>query len=234
MRKLAVFVEGQTEAIFVEKLLEEVAGKNRLEIQRVRLHGKVRTVNLHATLNGIEQDYFVLVYDCEGHQNVKSDIRDNYNGLLGRGFEAIIGMRDVYPEFTHGDIPRLRRSLAYALKTKPVEVKMILCIMEIEAWFLAEHTHFTRIHSNLTLHRIATTFGFDPSQDDLELRPQPANDLDRIYHLVGFAYTKRRTNTERTVNALDYERIYVELRQESIDLNQLLDCIDRFLSLTVN
>ena len=32
MKKLAVFVEGQTEQIFVEKLLEEIAGRNKMVI----------------------------------------------------------------------------------------------------------------------------------------------------------------------------------------------------------
>jgi hypothetical protein len=39
MKKLAVFVEGQTELLFIERLLEEAAGKNNIAIEKRQAFG---------------------------------------------------------------------------------------------------------------------------------------------------------------------------------------------------
>jgi hypothetical protein len=62
--------------------------------------------------------------------------------------------------------------------------------MEIEAWFLAEFSHFPRLDSDLTLETIRSNFGFDPSVDDMQLRNHPSQDIHRIYSLVGLEYKK--------------------------------------------
>lgn len=39
MNKLAVFVEGRTEILFVEKLIEEIAGQNKVLIDQREIRG---------------------------------------------------------------------------------------------------------------------------------------------------------------------------------------------------
>ena len=39
MRKLAFFVEGQTEAVFIERLVEEIAGEDRVIVERRKASG---------------------------------------------------------------------------------------------------------------------------------------------------------------------------------------------------
>ena len=39
MNKLAVFVEGYTEVVFVEKLIEEIAGENNVLIEHREIRG---------------------------------------------------------------------------------------------------------------------------------------------------------------------------------------------------
>jgi hypothetical protein len=68
------------------------------------------------------------------------------------------------------------------------------------------------------------------SSDDTELRDHPAQDLHDIYHLAGCAYNKSRTNVQRTVEVLDYARIYLDLGKRVSDLQALVDHIDTFLS----
>ncbi len=234
MHKLAIFVEGQTEEVFAAKLVEEIAGKNRVIIERRKASGGrrgTRTLELVACSEDIGQEYYVLIVDCGGDSSVKSDIRDRYDGLAKNDYESIIAIRDVYPDFSHEDVPKLRRGLASGLKTEPIEVVFALAIMEIEAWFIAEHGHFAKISRDLTLERISKELGFDPSQDDIELRNHPAQDLDAIYRLVGPGYNKNRNKVERTVNALDYAHVYLSLGDRIPDLKRLLDCIDDFLSI---
>lgn len=232
MRKLAFFVEGQTEALFVWKLLEKIAGGRYLTVEHKRASGGrkvIRTFRLVKRSEDIGQEYFVLIVDCGADRRVMSDIRDQYDGLAQSGYEAIVGIRDVYP-VSYEDILRLRRGLAFGLRESPIEVVLALAVMEIEAWFIREYTHFARISPELTLERIIEEVGFNPSQDNVELRPHPSHDLDAIYRLVGFTYDKSGENVARTVEALDYARLYLELRREIEDLGRVFDCIDGFLS----
>jgi hypothetical protein len=234
MKKLAVFVEGQTEQIFIEKLLVEIAGKNNIAIEKRQALGgqsTKRTLKLiEASTPESDQHYFAQIVDCGSDSRVKSDIMDRYNGLVAQGFDTIIGVRDVYPDIAHGDIPLLRSGLRRHLKTSPIDVKFVLGVMEIETWFIAEHTHLQRLHSSLTPILIKSRLGFDPSIDDVQLRPHPAEDLDNIYHLAGLKYAKDKNRVQRTVRILDYERIYLDLPSKYPDLKTLIDTITNFLS----
>ena len=80
---------------------------------------------------------------------VQSDIRDSCESLAKKNYQKILGLRDVYPK-TFADIPKLELGLKYGIPTKYFPIHIILAIMEVEAWFLAETTHFSRIHPSLT------------------------------------------------------------------------------------
>ena len=233
MTKLAIFVEGQTEQLFVERLLLEIAGKRRVRIEKHEARGgkkgkrRIRLIEASAPDSG--QKFFVMIVDCGQDERVKSDIVERYDGLEKNGYQAIIGIRDVYPE-NRDDIPKLRRGLAYRVRTDPIQVLFVLAVMEIEAWFIAEHTHFARVSDELTPERIQAGVGFDPSTDDIELRDHPAADLHHIYQLVGLAYRKSKQHAERTVDILDYARVYLELGQQIGDLKALIESVDRFLT----
>ena len=166
MRRLAIFVEGQTEQEFMAKLVLELA-RRRVRIEKGKARGgrgaPRRFTVIEAAAADRGQEYYVLIVDCGTDNRVKSDIRDNYDSLARRGYSAIIALHDVYPN-ARSDIPKIRMGFAYRLKTEPVRVLHVLGVMEVEAWFLAEHTHFPRLHSALTLPYIIANAGFDPSK----------------------------------------------------------------------
>src|SRR5438128_1378074 len=132
MKKLAVFVEGQTEQLFVEKLLEEAAGKNQISIDKRQAFGGQSTKRklkiLHAAVHNSNNKYFAQIIDCGTDNRVKSDVVERYNGLVANGFDTIIAIRDVYPDVAYKDIDSLRIGLRYQVKTKPVEVVFVLGI----------------------------------------------------------------------------------------------------------
>ena len=43
MNKLAVFVEGYTEVVFIERLIEEIAGKQNVRIEHRKIRGGATT-----------------------------------------------------------------------------------------------------------------------------------------------------------------------------------------------
>jgi hypothetical protein len=100
--------------------------------------------------------------------------------------------------------------------------------MEIEAWFLSETTHFHRIHSSITVAAIIKNIGFDPENDDMEKRSNPAEDLNNCYQIGRRTYSKRQAQV--TINALDYSLIYLEHPARNRYLKQLIAAIDAFLT----
>jgi hypothetical protein len=233
MNKLAVFVEGQTEQIFVKKLLEEIAGEKNV---RIRLEKSTGGKNASKRIEVIEAEraepaalYYIQIVDCSGESRVASEIRDAYASLERGGFSAIVGIRDVFP-LDRAEIPQVRRAMAYRIRTQPIPVTQVLAIMEVEAWFLAEHHHFARIDPAITLAAVKSALHFDPSADDMEGRDRPAEDLDRVYRLGGRSYRKSKSTVQGTVDALDYAHLYMGLCGRMNSLGQLAEAIDRFLA----
>jgi hypothetical protein len=234
MKKMAIFVEGETELRFIDRLIREIANEKNLQIVLVKASGGgariVRTYNVvYDSGGGSDKEFYIRIVNSGTDNRVGSDIRDNYEALMNAGFNVIIGVRDVYPLLL-SDLPNLRTGLCYRLRTKPISVDFVLGVMEIEAWFLAEHTHFPRIHPRLSASRIAAIHGFNPIVDDMQLRDHPALDLHNAYSLEGLAYQKAGSQIERTVEALDYAEMYLEHKTKFPDFAVFTRVIDQFFS----
>jgi hypothetical protein len=231
MNRLAVFVEGYTEAVFVKKLIEEIAGQNKVLIEYKKIRGGRTTPRRMWALKASKptgEEYYVLLLDCGGDDLVKTRIQEEHDNLTKKGYSRLIGIRDVRPTFTHEDIPKLEAGLPKYIKTSLAPVVFILSIMEIEARFLAEATHFPRIEPSITVAAIRANLGFDPENDSMEQRLRPADDLNACYALGGKAYLKHQAKI--TVDALDYALIYTELRSRIVYLDRLISVIDAFLT----
>ena len=126
------------------------------------------------------------------------------------------------------EIPKLELGLRTRVKTKLIPVEFILSIMEIEAWFLAEVTHFPKIDPGITVAGIRAQLGFDPEIDNMEDRDQPNVDLNHCYQIGGKSYLK--CNAKTTVNSLDYALIYMGLRHKFAYLGKLITNIDNFFT----
>src|SRR6266446_4943945 len=235
MNKLVIFVEGQTEQIFVEKLVRFLGNERSISIRVERLGGCARNrprtiIKISGMDESVNQDYFILIIDCGQDERVKSDVIERYNGLITSGYQAIIAIRDVYP-ILRGDIQRLRQGFAFGLPNAPVNPFLVLGIMELEAWFLAEYSHFLHIHPNLTIDRIQQALGFNLITDNMQLRDHPSSDLEDIYFLENIYYDKTRNCVERTVSALDFDILTGYIALEIDDLRSLINAIQHFFAL---
>jgi len=229
--RIAFFVEGLTEQLFLEKLLLEVFGNKDIAVNVKKIKGGTSIPIAISEISSMEvteeTKYYVLIFDCGGDSNVKSYILDQRNSLLKTGYSKIIGIRDVYPDFERHEIHDLIYGLKYQLPQKDLPTKFVLSVMEIEAWFLAEETHYKRIDEKLTMEYIEENIGFNPSTYNTELRDAPSNDLNQIYGLVGKEYVKEKTSLETTVNALDYGSIYFDVNTRITSLKELIDEINQ-------
>ena len=232
MNKLAIFVEGFTEAVFVEKLIVEIAGANKvlIEYREIRGGSKARRSMrlIRAAQPNTGQLFAVLIVDCGGDRLVKNRIVEEHENLTRVGYTKIIGLRDVRPDFEYDEIPRLEIGLRSYIKTSLIPVEFVLAVMEIEAWFLAEVDHFAKIDPAITLPAISSALGFDPTVEDVELRPKPAEDLQTCYALGGKSYRKGAAKT--TVDALDIAAMYLWPEVKFRYLKRLCESIEAFLT----
>ena len=234
MRKIAIFVEGQTELLFLDRLIVELATRSGLAVEHAEALGgasrarQLKFIKKQALLP--HHKYYVLIVNCAGDSNVKSDIIERYEGLRRSGYSAVFGLRDVYGMFRYEDVPKLRALLRVGIPDGELPVHLFLAIMEIEAWLLGEYTHFARVSPALTLDRIRKNLRFDPSRDDLEQRWHPAEDLDRIYKLVGTRYTKQRNNVQRTLDLVDFRYFISNVSRRFSDAGRLISLLGNQLS----
>jgi hypothetical protein len=233
--KIAVFVEGQTEAIFTQALLQAIAGASRIRIDRVSASGKRkrRIIEVLGSAVDTQQPFYALIHDSGQDEHIVSDIASAYERLRASGYTMILGLRDVYP-IGSGEVQRLRdgmrQGLRHRLKNDPDDVHLLLAVMEVEAWFIGEHTHFQRLDARLTCEHILANMNFDPSQVNIEGIAHPANDLRRIYALAERPYEKTRAHVEATVAALDFAHLCVTVKARAPGLAALVERIGEFVA----
>lgn len=234
MHKLAIFVEGYTELLFMDRLITEIGGENIVatEHRQIKGGGKKSKVPRMVTIiktakHDPDKRFYILLFDCGGDRQVAARINEEHKFLTRDGYTKIIGMRDVFPDYSHADIPKLEMRLKKYIKTSLIPVEFILSIMEMEAWFLAEFNHFQYIEPAITTSAIKHTLGFDPEHDDMSLRLTPTVDLDAAYMIGGKSYVKGQ---DATIDVLDFPYLYLELSNKIPYLKRLGNSIDEFFN----
>lgn len=179
--KIAIFVEGLTELELTKTLLHGLCGKRGLALEvRRQFSGKLLLVSNDSPC---DPHASVLLVNCSTDSQVKSQIRDQYTTLVAAGYNHIIGLKDVYPH-PSAELPKVQHALSLGLPTGNIPVQMHLAILEVESWFLDEHTHFERIEPTLTIANIAAS-GFDLLANPGLTWPHPSQTLDAIYKIAG-------------------------------------------------
>jgi len=232
MKKLAIYVEGQTEQIFVAKLIKEIANKNNLTIQLEKMHGGKASPRKAVSIAGIsdqnEAQFYVLIRDCGGDSRIKSDIKDNIEKHSKNGFSKVIGLLDVYP-MLKDDLKKLIMYSRTGIPTKHIPFSIIYAVMEIEAWFMCQTSHFNKISEELTTEMVEKHLGHSLEPNNIENINNPATVLNDIYQLVGIKYDKKLATVDSVVNKLDYEDIYIDLKESISSLSSLITDVDDFL-----
>ncbi|MEX0985865.1 MAG: DUF4276 family protein [Bacteroidales bacterium] len=232
MKRIAIFVEGLTEQILVKRMLENVMRSKQIAVQTVKITGghNIRmsfTVMQAAKVNR-DTGYYVLIYDCGGETNVKGYLVMQRQSLVDKGYTCIIGLRDVYPNFTHEEIPKLRKGLNFKLSQQGAVTRIHLAIMETEAWFLGEYTHLAKVSTKLTPEFIQKRLGFNPKTENMEERENPAEDLKRVYKLVDQDYTKKRNRLNRIIGILNFNFFTRRLARKMVSLGDFVNQLELF------
>ena len=241
MNKMAIYVEGQTEMVFIEKLITEIANRNSIKIESYKIRGGSKvplTVLKIKEISTSCPQYYIQIYDCGNDSKVQSKIQEDSLKLQEANFKKILGLRDLYPlQLT--ELPNLLKYTKPKIKDLEIPAKTIICITEIESWFLYEFLFLSKVDPYLTAENIKANLSYDLENDcingniETDSRYHHATQvLEKIYKLALKKYKKKLDRTEKLVDLLDYERIYLEIRQYSKSLGAFLKELDEFFSLT--
>lgn len=233
MKRIAFFVEGQTEQIFVRRLVKEILGYDSTTVILKKITGGTNAPK-HEFVKSFDRvskaEYTALIYDCGADNRVKSEILDNIESLRDNGYSYIVGVRDLYP-LPVEELPRLEKGLNFLphnLRDCKGLFDIIVVVQEVETWFLAETNHFMKVDRRLTGRFIEKRLGYNPYLINPLTRKHPSEDLGRIYKLVGRSYTKKFWQIDRLVKRLDFKKIRHEIRYEMPPLNELVTIIENF------
>ena len=231
MKKIAIFVEGMTEQEFVVGLISSMIGNRKFEFELARQFGGIVEISQKQPSESLE--FYILVIDCCNDGQVKTQIIERYERLISSGYTAIFGLRDIYPS-KKSEVPLIRKFLNAGIPVnKTTTIEIFLAEMEVEAWFIGEHSHFARLHNDLTIEFIEEN-GFGITTKPSDTWDHPASVLDSIYKLAKIRYTdnsgkKNKRRVQRTLRAISFNELNTNTRNRIPALNELITGIESAL-----
>ena len=221
--KVAIYVEGITEAGFVYQLIGEKYQWDwtKVQIECLNLDPQDAANDLRDFGSDEAPDYF-LIYDSGSDTSVVSDIRGRFQGHMDQGFDKVVGLRDVYSESyidlygRHLDqqniadfIKDIQEPLEELDKTGFIRVRF--AVMETEAWLLALSSVFQKVDGALDANRLKESVGIDINDDPQVAYFHPYSKLEEIFKSVGKTYSKHWREIKEIVFKLkseDFQNLY--------------------------
>jgi hypothetical protein len=228
MKKVAVFVEGQAEQLFVRELLVRMYQYTNIGIECYSLRSNILSPTSHHYPDDESsrrtQDNFYTVINAEGDNAVASAIRRRIEGLYKQNYKKVIGLRDMFCDEYHKQTQnrQIKQEINNFFITKQNETKALLphsdivslffAIMEVEAWFLGLPTFFTKINPVWTIEFIKEKSRIDISPDPEKTFYHPAEVINNIYKSLdnSRSYKKHETDVSGIVSKIskeDYETL---------------------------
>lgn len=177
MRKLVLFVEGQAEQIFIREMLlrRYVYDVNEVCIRCLKLISEQQESAEYDFGNENAPNYYLII-NAGADNKVLSAMLRRQAGLITKGYQMIIGLRDMYCEFYRDSSPsvvslELNKEFLLSARQQIKEAKVSnviihFAIMEVETWMLA----------------LLDKWKGDISDSDILQYFNPDENLEEIYH----------------------------------------------------
>ena len=242
MRKVAIFVEGQSEQIFVRSLLQRTLDPGVLSFDCRRLYGDRVTAARYSYSNPTAAVHFLII-DVGNDERVLTAVKEREQGLFRKGYERILALRDMYCNVYHrrsggriddevtSDFVQGAMSTIAGMTHGP-DIAIHFAIMELEAWFLAMSCLLEQAHPGLSEELIERELGYRLSDTDPQTKfYRPSSELGRIVRLVGGSYGKSRNDIERICRHLTADHVSTatagdRCRNLSLFFNALRRCCE--------
>lgn len=214
-RKLAVFVEGQTELVFVREFLKQWYGYdvNIVGFDCYNLLAKEFCDAEYRYGSEDSENYFMIV-NVGNDNSVLSSIIGRLKFLRNKGFKLVVGLRDMYSTQyirdakKHEIVDEVSQRHANSVKDvlRDIEdgtfVDFHFAIMEIEAWFLGMDGFMERLDSRLTRDFVIKNLNINLDDDPENTIFHPAAELGKIYALVDKRYDKHKSDISSIMSLL--------------------------------
>lgn len=217
MKKIAIFVEGQTELIFVRELLLKIF-EYKISFDCYKLRKGMLNNSKYPYTNPNSKIYFFIV-DTGCDEKVISIVKDQERKLFSEGYEEIFCLRDMYStEYRNNCNKDYAKNIDFSVIKKiiqgknnvidkmsaPDKIKFYFAIMEIEAWFLAFYKIFEKIDGKLTVEYIKEKLKIDLEKIDPEKEFfKPSDKLNKILKLSRIEYNKSENVAEKLVSKME-------------------------------
>lgn len=217
MKRIAIFAEGQTELIFIRDFLLRVLDPSNLSFECY-----VLLAHKHSPIpykySSPSADIHFMIIDVHGDGGVLSSIKEREKNLIEkRGYDRIIGLRDMYSEYYIKLSPNVineavsnqiieNHNLTIEKMTYSDRIKLYFAIMEVEAWFLGMYNLFSKIDQMLTLACIKENLNIDLQTIDPQRKfYKPSELVHSILELCGRAYSKKEDEIESICSPMTTE-----------------------------
>lgn len=216
MRRIAIFVEGQTELIFVREFLLKYFNYQNLSIECFTLFTDSCHLPTEYSFGNKEDiEYHFEILNVGNDKSVITRIKRRAQYMWDAGFERIIGLRDLYSkeyrEAVQGQYidPNENEKFVqgYRSQLNSDKICFSFAIMETEAWLLGLVDIFERMNSKLTIKYIEQQLGYNLESIDPETEFfHPAKEIDKIFKLAGFgSYDKSKGDVNSIVSYIHRE-----------------------------
>ncbi len=220
--KIAVYVEGQTELIFIREFL----------LRWYDYQISFRCYNLrdsdppgHPTeysYGDENADLFYEIVNVGNDTSVLSKAIKNAARYQNLGYSRIIVLRDMYCDDYHSEV--LNRTISKQINDKFIAgahnsiaqkgfegfINCHFAIMEVEAWILGMGWFFEKLNPILTAKYIYESINLNIDRDPEVTEYHPANRLNDIYSLIGKTYGKHKDEVDTIMSCL-YRQDFIDL-----------------------
>jgi Domain of unknown function (DUF4276) len=215
MKKIAIFVEGQTELIFVREYLLKQFEYQGIDLECRNLFKDNKIQSAEYDFPNDEATIHFQIINVGGDENVLPRILNREQLLWNAGYERIIGLRDMYSDKYIEEMGQPRRIIPElilefieganeAIEQKavmPQNIKFHFAIMELEAWFLGIPNLWER--KGISNQSIKDKIGFDLSEIDPETTfLHPAETIKDILKITNETYRKQASEVESLVGKI--------------------------------
>ena len=234
MVRIAFVVEGQTERIFIENLLNNFYSHPNFNVTSRELRGYKEIEVTKPNYKESEVEHSFLILDVGGDGKVPAAIFERAPKLINEnGYAHVIGVRDLFPH-TKEQLATLQNALTTIFNGDTIltSLTMIVAVMEVEAWFLADYPLFERIDRQLSAANINTALGINIETDDLEAYPHPAKTVERIFQITDpdYRYKKNEAQIQTICGNINYDELCAndEVLARIPSFRMLIERLDEF------
>lgn len=220
MIRTAIFVEGQTELIFVREFLLKTCDYQDISIDCYTLFSDsdLKETEYRFPNDAAKRHFQIL--NAGNDERVLTAMLKREKYLRNAGYRQIIGLRDMYGrkyrEAVRGKTiaPEINRKFIEGARAqlKHEDMHFIYSIMEIEAWLLGLKKAFRRMDERLTPEYIREQLGYDLDTIDPETYFfRPAENVSDLFAIAGKGrYDKSKADVSAIVGRIE-KNDYIEL-----------------------